>query len=1423
MKKAKRLFAFTLCVLMLTASIIGTNVSKAQGMEAVWVTEETETNAVQITEEKMESTEAVSAALVVENTELPEEALSTESIETTEKIVSTEGEESTENIVSTESEEGTEKIISTEKITSTESKESTEKITTTESEESTEKITSTESEESTGKITTTKSKESTEKITSTESEESMENIVSTENAEFTASTEMEEQTENAKTAENISVYSEDIINDGDKEITVTIEHFDNSRYEEKNEENSKIYADDVKVLTAGSKITDYKKPVNWEIDHILAGDTQMSAEEAENISLTEDTVIKVFYRPTESVESGAAVFYDYVVKPAVYDDASKNAAESINAESNYAGTEKNSRFAVGTTGQNYSENQYDTVIKDASGAEQHINVYNEGTVKTGIVTGLTEDYKDVVFSVEEPGVFSNENKKGKTILNGYELQFKRTGDTYELTAVRDKNQKIVADNMSEFFPLDGAESNVTDWAYADTHNYYFGMRYDINFTIKDYTGDMIYSFTGDDDLWVILDGKYVIIDLGGIHNAIQKEVNLREWFENNFSEEERNEQLEKEHRLTVLYMERGGNASTCHMNFTLPNAKITEVEAPVADFSFTKVNEKGEALANAVFSLAKDGTSTTWSQTSNENGEVSFYNLPIGVYTLTETAAPDGYNTSEQSFKVIVAEKSDGVAAAELYESDGETPVPDNKIINYSTPEFVDTKLEYNKKATLTDWENREYRIDLSASSLMTSQTTVEQTQTVDVMMVFDLSGSMNEMLSGKSQLVDLGKYSDVEKHLDVNKVYYWDKYEKYLFWNESVGMDTAAISQNSYAKYPVKYVDGQWKKFVNNSWSAVSDKDIIATWDARLSALKDAASGFVTGISKTSPESKVGIATFYGEGDYWSSVTKGKLNQSLATVNQEKLIKAINELFADGGTAPQKGLQPAKNELQKAGDENKKYVILFTDGEPLEGEINNQAATENEAKELKEAGYTVITVGLGLTESTAKWLKEKVASKDCAFTAETAEELNRIFQSIQSTITQSQSITGAQITDVIEKEFEIPAEEVTRLEKEGAEVVLNEDGTTTVTWINQEIKPKKNGNSGWSHSILVVAKKDFIGGNNVKTNVAPDSFLSVGAETIPFEEPTVNVRIVYTIADAADTIFLGESLNDYVDDAALKIKTEKSGLFDLTLRFYTDEKCNNEISFDELKAQKPEADTSYYVNAWLTCEPSTEQSRVNSTIDGVIYENSASGVCATPKEGVSYAGKYDVTVKTGTLSIEKKISKNAIKTYEGDPVFTFCITNETTGDVYYKTLRFGADSKEDSSEQIEEGFFNVTVKATLEGLPQGIYRIEELSTMGFVAAGFTVLNTTNCKHNNYADVVKLAVGLKAEDTADWEADTGFSSKPKDGHLKADKAEIEVVNKKNRTPGKLTDTDVVKNSFVIGDHAVKNPNADNNSVTDVRK
>lgn len=1108
-----------------------------------------------------------------------------------------------------------------------------------------------------------------------------------------------------------------IVNHGDNNVTVTIEHYDNSKYQAQDEQSAKIYSDDVRTMTPGAKINDYNKALNWDVNHVQVNGKTFSQSELENIEIHEDSVVKVFYQAKNTDYIGEASFYDYEVIP--YDTAGQQRADlSINADSNYPSGQKDNRFTVGTVSQNLSENQYDTVTKktgqNGTTDDQHINVYTGGSgenaKKTGIVTGLSDDYKEVLFSVNEPGVFPKDGAtaaktKGLTVKEGYRLKFSQSGDTYELKEVLDKEDNVAATAGADFLPF-------------GNNNFYFGIRYDVTFTLGDYIGELNYSFTGDDDLWVILDGKQVVIDLGGIHDALTDTADL--W--NYIDRTDKN----KEHHLTILYMERGAGKANCNMKFTLPNASVIKV---------------------------------------------------------VDDNVPD---------------------------------IPPEEPVD-----FTEKDVEYHKTAKLTDWENREYQIALDASSLATSQSTVEKTQTVDAMMVFDLSGSMNEILSGENQLKDVGKFSSVKNNLDINKVYYWNKYEKSGWWpwtyDKSVGMGTAAVSGNVYAKYPVKYVDGQWKKYVNVSYQSISDSDVIATWTSKISALKDAASGFVTGISDTSPDSLVGIATFYGIGDEWNSSTEGKLNHSLSKVNKNEMIKSINALFADGGTSPQKGLEHAYSELQKAKDDNRKYVILFSDGEPSSN--NDKTQTEKSAEKLKGAGYTVITVGLGLNKETATWLKEKVASAGCAFTAETAEELNKIFQKIQSTITQSRSLTGVQVTDVIDAEFELTDAETRRLRADGAQVNVNEDGTTTITWLDQEVKPKENGASGWQKTIHIVAKESYLGGNNVTTNVNPDSFLSFGGTQLELPQPTVNVRIAYQIKDAADTIFLGENLENYADDAAVRMKNaDSAGLSQVNLTFYTDKNCKEEITQENLKKERPEQDTTYYAKAFLPVEEATDASNANSTLNGVIYKNEAQ-VEAAHADGEAYAGKYDVKVKTGTLILTKKISKKDIRACEGDPIFTFKITNQTTGDVYYKTLRFGEKSAEDQT--TTAGMFNVKAQTTLEGLAQGIYKVEELDTMGFTLKEFTA--DTNCASLIAGNSAQFAVGIRSRDeTCSFDAED-FVTTAADLHLQADCVNVTAKNNKTRSDGKLTDTDAVKNQFVIHEKATGTTDVDNNFTTDVRK
>ena len=218
------------------------------------------------------------------------------------------------------------------------------------------------------------------------------------------------------------------------------------------------------------------------------------------------------------------------------------------------------------------------------------------------MNGIDSD-GNVKFNYAEPGFFVKSNEtvtiNGKeTYLRRYidsmNLKFHKTGDTYKLTSVIDtaQNNKEVAASGSNFFPL-------SDYFTEGSTNYFFGMRYDVEFTIGDYVGDLTYKFTGDDDMWVVLDNTNVVIDLGGIHDAATDSVDL--WGKlgltpGSLTEDQKNQT----HKLTILYMERGAGQSNCQMEFTLPNAKVVDVtEKPKADLSLQKVDESGNGLSNA--------------------------------------------------------------------------------------------------------------------------------------------------------------------------------------------------------------------------------------------------------------------------------------------------------------------------------------------------------------------------------------------------------------------------------------------------------------------------------------------------------------------------------------------------------------------------------------------------------------------------------------------------------------------------------------------------------------------------------------------------------------------------------------------------------------------------------------------------------
>lgn len=151
-------------------------------------------------------------------------------------------------------------------------------------------------------------------------------------------------------------------------------------------------------------------------------------------------------------------------------------------------------------------------------------------------------------------------------------------------------------------------------------DYYFGMEMSAQFVqtvsgLDTWGHDMIFEFTGDDDFWLYVDNE-LVIDLGGIHSALDGRVNfrtgevyvngetstLKQVFIKNFKERYKKEHGNAEpseseisdyllnffqpdpskeygcedifadyspHTMRIFYMERGAGASNIHMRFNL--------------------------------------------------------------------------------------------------------------------------------------------------------------------------------------------------------------------------------------------------------------------------------------------------------------------------------------------------------------------------------------------------------------------------------------------------------------------------------------------------------------------------------------------------------------------------------------------------------------------------------------------------------------------------------------------------------------------------------------------------------------------------------------------------------------------------------------------------------------------------------------
>lgn len=204
-----------------------------------------------------------------------------------------------------------------------------------------------------------------------------------------------------------------------------------------------------------------------------------------------------------------------------------------------------------------------------------------------------------------------------------------------------------SDNGVGFFPFDASMKN-GGTTKNNANDYGFGMRTDIEFNVgtngKINGLDQVFNFTGDDDLWVYIDGK-LVLDLGGAHkkaegsiNFSTKKVNVSTGTKSvnnvtrntNFAFD--NQDPSKTHTLTMFYMERGmiesnlkfgfnfspvGNQFTTenHVDTANVNEGLKSAVAAADTFTYTHTTN-GSASANKTYTHSKNG-----SQSTNKNGQ----------------------------------------------------------------------------------------------------------------------------------------------------------------------------------------------------------------------------------------------------------------------------------------------------------------------------------------------------------------------------------------------------------------------------------------------------------------------------------------------------------------------------------------------------------------------------------------------------------------------------------------------------------------------------------------------------------------------------------------------------------------------------------------------------------------------------------
>lgn len=434
------------------------------------------------------------------------------------------------------------------------------------------------------------------------------------------------------------------------------------------------------------------------------------------------------------------------------------------------------------------------------------------------------------------------------------------------------------------------------------------------------------------------------------------------------------------------------------------------------------------------------------------------------------------------------------------------------------------------------------------------STTTTTSTAPVDIVLVLDVSGSMDKNIVSYT-------YTPVYEINSDGTYYYQDangQYQRAYYCGGGFTHDGGWYTQDhgignhpGTRLTPKTSADSTGTQFYTGTQSTTK----------KIDALRSAVNGFIDSVAAKSADSQIAIVKFAG--DKTNKVGNDTYREDGYTYNYSQIVRnlttvdatgagalktAVNALRAAGATAADYGMQHAQTIITgAANDGRKKVVVMFTDGEPnhdngFDNSVANDAISASKAMKDNGNGATVYTIGCfggtpggnvtnymnyvssNYPNATSMTNAGTKTSDNFYKTVGSTADLDAIFQEISQTAGGATLTLGSEtvLKDVVSEYFDLP-------ENASSQITAQSYSCTGFD---------ASGNPIWSDTPDTASYKVTVDGRNVSVTGFDYSANWVGKDTTTDVMHTPGKKLVVTIPIVDNGTGMGEVPTNGPDSA---------------------------------------------------------------------------------------------------------------------------------------------------------------------------------------------------------------------------------------------------------------------------------------------